>query len=103
MSALSDAHQLILGLLLHSDDMFPGFGKRALAWSRDLDGLLHQPERGRVYLELCAPLMEGGAALYLLRDGTHLSEHGHRRVAELVTPALQSLLMARGAAADRPD
>jgi lysophospholipase L1-like esterase len=93
--AQSDAHQLLLGLLLHSEDMFPGYGERALRWSRDLHGLLHQPARGRSYLELCAPLVEGGVARYLLRDGTHLSAAGHQRVAELVTPALQSLLAER--------
>ena len=96
MRALSDARQLILGLLLHSDDMFPGYCKRALAWGRDLDGLLHQPERGRFYLELCAPLMQAGAARNLLHDGTHLSVDGHRCVADLVTPLLQSLLAERG-------
>ena len=94
--ALSDAHQLILGLLLHSDDMFPGFGERALAWSRDLDGLLQQPARGRFYLELCAPLMQSNVTRYLLHDGTHLSADGHRRIAELVTPVLESLLAERG-------
>jgi lysophospholipase L1-like esterase len=99
MRALSNAHQLILSLLLHSDDMFPGFGTRALTWSRDLHGLLHQPARGRTYFELCAPLMQGDVALYLLHDGTHLSVEGHRRVAELVTPVLQSLLAERGSVA----
>jgi lysophospholipase L1-like esterase len=90
--AQSGAPQLLLGLLLHSDDMFPGYGERALAWSRDLHELLHEPARGRYYVELCAPLMQGGVARHLLRDGTHLSPEGHQRVAELVTPALQSLL-----------
>jgi lysophospholipase L1-like esterase len=61
--------------------------------------LLHQPARCRFYLELCAPLMHGGAARYLLHDGTHLSVEGHRRVAELVTPVLQSLLAERGSVA----
>ncbi len=93
--AQSDAQQLLLGLLLHSDDMFPGYGARALAWSRELQGLLHQPASRRCYLELLAPLMQGGAARYLLHDGTHLSAEGHRRVAELVTPALRSLLDER--------
>ena len=101
MRAQSDAHQLLLGLLLHSDDMFPGFGERALAWSRDLQRLLHQPAHGRSYLELCAPLMQGGAARHLLRDGTHLSAEGHRHVAELVTPVLQSLLAERSRPAIR--
>ena len=101
MRTQSDAHQLLLGLLLHSDDMFPGYGERALAWSRDLYGLLHQPGQGRSYLELCAPLMEGGVARYLLRDGTHLSAAGHQRVAELVTPVLQSLIVERSSSQPR--
>ena len=101
MRTQSDAHQLLLGLLQHSDDMFPGYGERALAWSRDLYGLLHQPGQGRSYLELCAPLMEGGVARYLLRDGTHLSAAGHQRIAELVTPVLQSLIVERSSSQPR--
>jgi lysophospholipase L1-like esterase len=95
MRTQTDAHQLLLGLLLHSDDMFPGYAERALAWSRDLRGLLHQPALGRSYLELCAPLIEGGVACCLLRDGTHLSSAGHQRVAALVTAVLQSLIAER--------
>jgi lysophospholipase L1-like esterase len=95
LRALSDAHQLLLGFLPHSDDMFPGYGERAVQWSKDLQGLLHQPARGRTYFELYGPLTQGGVARNLLRDGIHLSAEGHRRVAELVSPVLLSLISDR--------
>jgi lysophospholipase L1-like esterase len=75
--------------------MFPGYGERAVAWSKDLQGSLHQPARGRTYFELYGPLTQGGVAPNLLRDGIHLSAEGHRRVAELVSPLLLSLISER--------
>jgi lysophospholipase L1-like esterase len=83
---------LFLGLLPHNDCMYPGFGARVTAWDADLRALLHRPDEACFFLELYAPLMDGGADGCLLHDGTHMSLAGHRRVAELVGPPLLALI-----------
>lgn len=97
LRASTDADMLFLGLVPHSDFFYPGYCERVLAWGKDLEALLHRPALGCFYVELCAPLLQdGGVRRHLLRDGAHLSAAGHRRVAELVVPALASLMHARG-------
>ncbi|MBI3767198.1 MAG: SGNH/GDSL hydrolase family protein [Deltaproteobacteria bacterium] len=89
----SGARLLFLGLVPHSDYMYPGYGARVTAWSRDLAALLHHPEDGSVYVDLYTPLA-AHPRRHLLHDGAHLAADGHRRVAELVIPALLPLMRA---------
>lgn len=85
---------LFVGLLPHSDFMYPGYGDRAVSWNADLRRLLHRPEQGCSFLDLFAPVIQGDRGAFLLHDGTHLSIAGHQRIAELVVPPLLDLLRA---------
>lgn len=90
----ADADLLLVGLMPHSDYSYPGYHDRVTAWGEDLARLFHRPDEGSTYLDVYAPLAEHPQR-HLLRDGTHLSASGHRRVAELVVPTLLPLLAAR--------
>lgn len=85
---------LFVGLLPHSDYMYPGFGARVTAWNADLRVLLHRPEDGCFFLDPYATVMKGGPDECLLHDGTHISIAGHRRIAALVAPPLLDLIRA---------
>jgi lysophospholipase L1-like esterase len=94
LRAETDATLLFLGPVTHSEHMFPGYGARVSAWSRDLARLLHRPAEGMTYLDLYGPLA-AHPHRHLLHDGTHLAPSGHRLVAELVTPVLLRLVESR--------
>jgi lysophospholipase L1-like esterase len=93
LRAESGARLLFLGLVPHSDEMYPGYGARVAEWGKDLAALLHHPEDGSTYVDLYTPLAVQPRR-HLLRDGAHLTHDGHRRVAELVLPALVPLMRA---------
>ncbi len=91
--AESDARLLFLGLVPHSDDMYPGYGARVSAWNAALATLLHHPEEGSVYVDPY-PTLAAHPRRHLLRDGSHLARDGHRVLAALVLPALTPLMEA---------
>jgi len=89
---LSKAKVLLLGLIPHSEDYYPGYQKRASEFSKLLEAALHRPEENVVYFDLHSYLMPYGTRDLLIRDGRHLSAEGHRRVAEAVVPILKRLI-----------
>ncbi len=92
--AKSSAPILFLGLLPMDDDYYPGFAQRAHAWGAKLTKVLDAPAAGYHYLDVHPPLTRDGMRGLLLRDGTHLSVDGHRRLAALVIPRLRELMAA---------
>lgn len=93
LRADSRARLLFLGLVPHDDAFYPGFGARVTEWSPHLAALLHHPEDGAVYVDLYATLADHPRR-HLLHDGAHLAPDGHRKVADLVVPALVPLMHA---------
>lgn len=89
---------LFLGLLPHSDLVYPGYMQRARAWNERLEAALHRAERGDFYLDVTRHFGKTDVEQCLLSDGAHLTRAGHRRVAEIVLATLPDLLRARDAA-----
>jgi lysophospholipase L1-like esterase len=88
----SGAKVLILGLLPHSEDYYPGYHERAREYCKLLAAALHRPEEGIVYCDLYDGLMQGGFDGMVISDGKHLSPEGHRRLASIVAPPLKQLM-----------
>jgi lysophospholipase L1-like esterase len=87
-----DAPILFLNLLPASDDCYPGYAARVAEWTPFLRAALHRPELASFFLDIHAPLRRWRTRDLLLRDGTHLSPTGHRRIAELIAPVLRELM-----------
>jgi len=93
LRAQTGARLLLFGLMPHSDDFYPGYCARALAWSRDLADLLDRPAEGSHYLDVSPSLVPITASV-VMNDGAHLAAEGHRRVAALLLPRLVELMRA---------
>jgi hypothetical protein len=85
---------LFIGLLPIAEDVCPGHRVRAPGWCAALRGALDDPENGSRFLDIHGALADLPLDRLLLKDRTHLSEDGHRRVAALVAPVLAPLLTA---------
>jgi lysophospholipase L1-like esterase len=94
---------LFLGLLPLSDEYYTGYTQRAKEWGAALAAVLHEPAASRFYLDVHEPLTRNGTERLLLRDGTHLSPEGHRRLAGIVAPRLRELMLACGDSARAAD
>ena len=100
MRAQTPAPIIILGLLPASEEYYPSYRDRAIAWGTDLAAALHNPEGGCFYVDLHSALTRGRSTDgLLLRDGRPLSIEAHRRIAEIVRPVLTQLMSGSDARA----
>lgn len=82
---------VFLGLVPLRPDYYPGYNERVLGWSTAIAEALHRPAEHLFYVDT-SPLFSVAPRLMLIRDGTHLSAEGHRRVAELIVPMLRQVM-----------
>lgn len=85
---------VFLGLLPASEDYYPGYRQRAIAWCADLSAALYDRDAGCFYLDLHSSLTTASANHLLLSDGRHLTAEAHCRIADIVRPILTQLMKA---------
>ncbi len=95
----TDATLLFCSVFPHSEYAYPGFNARASAWNAGLSRLLHEPGTGSTFVDVYGPLTRRRPHEHLLRDGMHLSSHGHRIVADVLVPEIRALMRAYDARA----
>lgn len=87
----SSAPVTFYGVFPLRPDYYPGFNERVQSWTAPIAERLASLEGSPQYVDVSA-LFAVPAETLLLRDGTHLSPVGHRRVADLLAPALRTAL-----------
>lgn len=90
--AKTDAEIVCIGLLSADERIYPGYRARVAEWTPRLAAALDDPAARSSFVDPTAALGWNVDEI-LLRDGTHLSREGHRRVAA----ALISFLFASAA------
>ena len=85
--AKTDAEIVCLGLLSADERIYPGYRARVAEWTRSLAAALDDPAARSSFVDPTVALGWNRDEI-LLRDGTHLSAEGHRRVAAALTPSL---------------
>ena len=90
----SRATLVLVAFVPHSDVNFPGFSARAREWLDAVRETFHRPQHGQHVIDVFRPVTAEGTREVLLRDGFHMSPHGHEKLAKALAPELRSILAA---------